>query len=88
MENTIRLDAQRVSDETRGMWLGLAGVAIFSLTLPFTRMAVAELDPVFVALGRALVAAILAGGWLWWNKTPLPRASQRARGWAARMPRR
>ena len=76
MENTIRLDAQRSSDETAGMWLGLAGVAIFSLTLPFTRMAVAELDPVFVALGRALVAAILAGAWLWWNKTPLPRASQ------------
>lgn len=76
MENTIRLDAQRISDETRGMWLGLAGVAIFSLTLPFTRMAVAELDPVFVAFGRALVAAVLAGVWLWWNKTPLPRASQ------------
>lgn len=76
MENTIRLDAQRSSDETKGMWLGLAGVAIFSLTLPFTRMAVAELDPLFVALGRALVAAILAAGWLWWNKTPLPRASE------------
>ena len=74
MENTIRLDAQRSSDETKGMWLGLAGVAIFSLTLPFTRMAVAELDPLFVALGRALVAAILAAGWLWWNRAPLPRA--------------
>ena len=31
--------------ETRGMLLGLAAVALFSLTLPFTRMAVAELDP-------------------------------------------
>lgn len=76
MENTIRLDAQRISDESKGMWLGLAGVAIFSLTLPFTRMAVAQLDPVFVALGRALVAAVLAAAWLWWNKAPLPRASQ------------
>ena len=76
MENTIRLDTQRSSDETKGMWLGLAGVAIFSLTLPFTRMAVAELDPLFVALGRALVAAILAAGWLWWNRAPLPRASE------------
>lgn len=76
MENTIRLEAQRISEETRGMWLGLGGVAIFSLTLPFTRMAVAELDPVFVAFGRALVAAVLAGVWLCWHKTPLPRESQ------------
>ena len=64
-----------MSDETRGMLLGLAGVAIFSLTLPFTRMAVAELDPAFVALGRALVAAVLAGAWLWWKGTPLPPRS-------------
>jgi drug/metabolite transporter (DMT)-like permease len=76
MENTIRLEAQRISDESKGMWLGLAGVAVFSLTLPFTRMAVAQLDPVFVALGRALVASILAAAWLWWNDAPLPRASQ------------
>lgn len=54
------------------MLLGLVGVAMFSLTLPFTRMAVAELDPSFVALGRALVAAALAAGWLCWNRTPLP----------------
>lgn len=76
MQNTIRLDAQRISDESTGMWLGLAGVAIFSLTLPFTRMAVAQLDPVFVALGRALVAAVLAAAWLWWKKSPLPRVSE------------
>ena len=43
-----------------GLIFGLVGVIIFGLTLPFTRMAVAELDPFFVALGRALVAAGLA----------------------------
>ncbi len=59
-------------DETRGMLLGLVGVAMFSLTMPFTRMAVADLDPVFVALGRALGAAALAGVWLWWQRAPLP----------------
>jgi drug/metabolite transporter (DMT)-like permease len=53
-----------VSDDTRGMLLGLAGVAIFSLTLPFTRLAVRELDPLFLTLGRALGAAVLAAGWL------------------------
>ncbi len=59
-------------EEASGMLLGLAGVAIFSLTLPFTRMAVAELPPAFVALGRALVAAALAGGWLLARRVPLP----------------
>ncbi|EKU82334.1 DMT family transporter [Massilia timonae] len=59
-------------DEARGMLLGLAGVAMFSLTLPFTRMAVAELDPLFIALGRALGAALLAGLWLGWRRAPLP----------------
>lgn len=59
-------------DETRGMLLGMAGVAIFSLTLPFTRMAVAELDPAFVALGRALGAAVLAAAWLAFKRVPLP----------------
>ena len=64
--------------ETRGMLLGLVGVVMFSLTLPFTRMAVAELDPAFVALGRALVAAVLAAIWLRWNGATLPsRASWR-----------
>jgi len=33
---------------------------------------VRELDPPFVALGRALVAAVLAGAWLWWRRAPLP----------------
>jgi drug/metabolite transporter (DMT)-like permease len=73
--------ARRLSDESAGMLLGLIGVAIFSLTLPFTRLAVgggeggAGLSPVFVALGRALVAAVLAGGWLYWKRAPLPPRS-------------
>lgn len=46
--------------EYRGLWLGFAGVAIFSMTFPFTRLAVAELDATFVALGRAVLAAPLA----------------------------
>lgn len=33
----------------------------FSFTLPFTRIAVGTLDPLFVGAGRAVVAAVLAG---------------------------
>ncbi len=58
------------------MWLGLTGVAIFSLTLPFTKMAVAELNPVLVALGRAVVAAIGSAILLWWIGAPRPTRTQ------------
>ncbi len=62
--------------ETRGMWLGVMGVAIFSLTLPFTRMAVAELHPVLVALGRAVVAATAAALLLWQMRARLPQGTE------------
>ncbi|QDZ28572.1 DMT family transporter [Noviherbaspirillum sp. UKPF54] len=65
-----------MTQETRGMWLGAAGVAIFSLTLPFTRMAVAELNPVLVALGRAVVAAGASALLLWWLQAPRPTRAQ------------
>jgi drug/metabolite transporter (DMT)-like permease len=57
------------------MLLGLLGVSIFSLTLPMTRLAVADLDPLWVGLARALVAAVPAGLWLWWQRAPLPTRS-------------
>ena len=66
----------RLGDDRKGLLLGLIAVALFSLTLPFTRLAVAELDPTFVALGRALVAAVLAAAWLWQQRAPLPRRGQ------------
>jgi drug/metabolite transporter (DMT)-like permease len=45
---------------TRGYSFGFIGVAIFSLTLPFTRIAVQSLDPMFVSLGRTVLAALVA----------------------------
>nr|WP_276510036.1 DMT family transporter [Niveibacterium umoris] len=56
--------------------LGFLGVASFSLTFPMTRLAVAELDPVFVGLGRAVVAAVLALCVLGWQKAPRPSRAQ------------
>ena len=40
-------------------------VVSFSLTLPATRISVPELGPTIVGLGRAIVAAVLAGALLW-----------------------
>ncbi|MFZ6720759.1 MULTISPECIES: DMT family transporter [Undibacterium] len=65
-----------VIQENKGMVLGLVGVIIFSLTLPFTRMAVAELNPVFVALGRAVVAACCSGILLWMQGGKWPQRAQ------------
>lgn len=54
------------SDATAGygLGLGLLGVIAFSLTLPMTRLAVAELDPWFVAFGRMAGAGLIALAWL------------------------
>ena len=46
--------------ETKGMLLGFIGVLMFSLTLPFTRIAVAELSPYFVTFGRSLLGGVCA----------------------------
>ena len=62
-------------DVRLGYFFGFVGVASFSLTLPATRVAVVALDPVFVGLGRAVVAALLAAFVLIVQRVPWP-------GWA------
>jgi drug/metabolite transporter (DMT)-like permease len=67
--------------ETKGLWLGLAGVAIFALTLPMTRLAVGTaqaplMSGVFIALGRAAVAAGLSILFLWATRAPWPQRHQ------------
>ena len=65
-------------EEIRGLWLGTLGVVIFALTLPMTRLAVGTpADPhmsgVFIAMGRAVVAAVLSAGFLLATRAPWPR---------------
>ena len=45
------------SAERTGLVLGLAGVVIFGLTLPATRVSLNGLDPWFIGLGRGVVAS-------------------------------
>jgi len=65
-----------MNDEIKGMALGVVGVAIFSITLPATRIAVSGLEPVIVGLGRAVVAAGLAALTLAITRQPLPTPAQ------------
>lgn len=64
--------------ERKGLWLGLLGVAIFALTLPMTRLAVGTpeaplMSGLFIAMGRAAVAAVLSALFLLATRAPLPR---------------
>ena len=61
----------------KGLWLGLLGIVIFAVTLPMTRLAVGtpeapQMSGVFIALGRAVVAAALSAVFLLATRAPLP----------------
>lgn len=62
--------------ERLGLLLGLVGVLAFSLTLPMTRLAVAEFDAWFVGFGRMALAGLASGAWLWLAGAPRPSREQ------------
>ncbi|MBP7565254.1 MAG: DMT family transporter [Burkholderiaceae bacterium] len=60
-----------------GLWLGLAGVVMFAITLPMTRLATGsqadpQLSPWFVTFGRAALAGLLSVVFLLVTRSPLP----------------
>ncbi|MCY7418728.1 MAG: DMT family transporter [Chloroflexi bacterium] len=59
-----------------GLLLGALGVLAFSFSYPATRLAVVDLDPLFVAFGRAAVAGLLAVAYLLAVRAPRPSALQ------------
>lgn len=59
-----------------GLLWGFLGVLSFSFTVPFTRVAVETLDPLFVGAGRAVVSAALAASALIATRQHLPRDGQ------------
>ena len=72
--------------ETKGLWLGLLGVAIFALTLPMTRLATGtveapQLSPWFVTFARAALAGGLSAVYLLAVRAPWPQATQRNSLW-------
>ncbi len=56
--------------------LGFLAIVAFSGSLPATRVAVEQLDPVFVGLGRAVVAALLGAALLAAVRAPRPTREQ------------
>lgn len=72
MRNDNSAIAVRRQPLSSGIAWGFVGVAAFSLTVPFTRIATRELDPLFVGGARAVVAGILAMALLVITGTRLP----------------
>jgi drug/metabolite transporter (DMT)-like permease len=62
-----------------GWGWGFVGIVAFSFTLPFTRVAVGGLSPLFIGAGRAVVAAGLAAIALSLTRQHWPHAVQWAR---------
>ena len=64
-------------DINKGLWLGLLGIVIFSVTLPMTRLAVGtpdapQMSGLFIAMGRAVLAGGLSAALLLMTRAPLP----------------
>lgn len=68
--------APAVSRSHAGLWWGFLGIVAFSFTVPFTRVAVGGLSPLFIGSGRAVIAAVLAATALALAKQSLPRGIQ------------
>jgi drug/metabolite transporter (DMT)-like permease len=73
---------QRMTKETRGMWLGVLGVAIFAVTLPMTRLATGstqdpQLSAWFITFARATLAGCLSLAFLGLTRSPRPTPAQR-----------
>lgn len=74
MERTSPLDT--LDNSTQGWINGFIGVVIFSGSLPATRLAVMEFDPVFLTMIRATLAALLGLCLLWLFKEKRPTRQQ------------
>jgi drug/metabolite transporter (DMT)-like permease len=75
MEQTSNLSTPAM-EKTSGWINGFIGVVIFSGSLPATRLAVLEFDPVFLTVVRAAIAGVLAVALLWLFRERRPARDQ------------
>ena len=60
----------------QGMLLGFLGVVLFSLTLPVNRLIIGDFDPVFIGMGRSVLAACVTLPILLYFKQKFPSLRQ------------
>lgn len=73
--SAIRPAGSVLSPLTGARW-GLLGVLAFSFTVPFTRIAIGGLSPLFIGSGRAVLATALAALSLWVTQQHRPTTRQ------------
>jgi len=66
----------RSSVPVSGLALAAIAVVMFSGTVPATRIAVASIDPIVVGVGRSVLGALIAIGYLWAIRAPWPSRRQ------------
>jgi drug/metabolite transporter (DMT)-like permease len=65
-----------LNTENKGLLLGMLGVISFGLTLPATRFVIEHFHPIFIGLGRAVMAGLCAILILILFKQPIPSKTQ------------
>jgi drug/metabolite transporter (DMT)-like permease len=65
-----------MDNEKKGMILGLIGVTAFGLTLPVTKIVLPYMNPIFIGLGRAVIAGLVALVLLLVFKQKIPNIKQ------------
>ena len=74
--STVSIDIRKTAISIPGLTLAAVAVLMFSGTVPATRIAVATIDPVVVGVGRSVLGALLAIGYLIAIRAPLPSRRQ------------
>ena len=73
-ESSIGIRQQTIP--VSGLVLGVVAVVMFSGTVPATRLAVQSIDPIVVGVGRSVLGAMIAIGYLVMVRSPRPTRAQ------------
>jgi drug/metabolite transporter (DMT)-like permease len=72
VSDAVTISQRRLNDESLGYLFGFLGVLGFSVSLPAIRASVPELGTILVALGRTVVAGLLAAAVLYFRRERPP----------------
>ena len=75
-DSTASMASASHSASAKGWWSGLVGMLIFSGSLPATRLALRDFDPLFLTFARASMAGLLALAIVLLCKERIPTRSQ------------
>jgi drug/metabolite transporter (DMT)-like permease len=72
IEGTTRTSRAMTPSVRAGLLWAFLGVLLFSFSVPMTKVAIGGFDPFFTAMGRAVIAGVLATAFLTLRRVPFP----------------